>query len=527
MAHKILLLKFLLLLTITSTNSIYAQFSHEHYDYKSLDINNIVINPNNIGRLETDPYGVGAYWNLISPGFRPIVYDIGPWIVGKIEDSLYAVISQWWSLYSPGPIVNGQAGILINPQDSLKYRVYKISEGDDNSNIDFAEWPSDLGAPTTLKRSPLVLGDQTIWTIYNGVDSTLDRRNWWTDFEPLPVEIQQTIFAHSGFADDNVNIFSNVVFIEWTIINKGDKKIDSTYFGFWTDIDFTHVNQNFPAVDTTNQLAYCWNRDSSISVGFSLLYGPIRSSTEDIATFKGKRKENFKNLPMTSFHGIGDDSYAVPLFEKVSTILDVWNFARGLDINGNIIIDPTTNDTTFFPLNGDPVTNQGWLYPLNYTGGGAGFVFFSGPFDMEPQDTQWVMIALIPASGDDPFNSITNMREKAQILHSLPYDSLAFGDYGLPPEEPIPIPEDYLLYQNYPNPFNQGTIIKYELPSSGIVSLKIYDILGREVAKLVDEIQNEGGYSVGFNPSSLASGVYLYRLRVNDFVETKKMVLLK
>jgi hypothetical protein len=409
----------------------------------------------------------------------------------------------------------------------LRYRVYKISEDDDNSNIDFAEWPSDLGAPTTQKRSPLVLGDQTIWTIFNGVDSTLDRRNWWTDFEPLPVEIQQTIFAHSGFADDSVNIFSNVVFIEWTIINKGNKQIDSAYFGFWTDIDFSPLHRNFPAVDTTNQLAYCWNRDSSISVGFSLLYGPTSASTGDIATFKSKRKENFKNLPITSFHGIYDDSYGNPLIQPARTTLEVWNFARGFDADGNIIIDPTTNNTTVFPFNGDPVTNQGWIYsyPNLGIGGGSGFVFFSGPFDMEPQDTQWVMIALIPALGDDPYQSITNMRKKAQILHSLPYDSLAFGDYGLPTEEIIP--ENYLLYQNYPNPFNQGTVIKYELPSPGIVSLKIYDILGREVAKLVDEFQNEGEYSVGFNLSSLASGVYIYRLRVNDFVETKKMVLLK
>ena len=529
MARKIFLLNFLLIISICSTNKIYAQPQADHfYDYKILDVNNININPNNIGCLEIDIYGNGgAFWNLITKYNNQIVYDMGPWIVGKINDSLYAAISQWGSLYSPGPVINGQAGILINPQDSLKYRVYKISKNDDISNIDYAEWPSDIGAPTTLKRSPLVLGDQTIWTIFNSVDSTLNRRNFWTDFKPLPVEIQQTIFAHRGFTDDSVNIFSNVVFIEWTIINKGSEQIDSTYFGFWTDIDFSPLQRNFPAVDTTNQLAYCWTADSSLCVGFSLLFGPIIPSTENKATFKGKSKENFKNLPMKSFHGIYDDSYGNPLIQPARTILDVWNFARGLDADGNIIINPTTNDGTVFPFDGDPVTNQGWIY--SYTnlgiGGGSGFVFFSGPFDMEPLDTQWVMIALIPALGDDPYQSITNMRQKAKILHSLPYDSLAFGDYGLPPEEPIP--ENYMLQQNYPNPYNQGTIIKYELPSSGNVSLRIYDILDREVAKLVDEFQNEGEYNIGFNPSSLATGVYLYRLRVNDFVETKKMVLLK
>jgi len=528
MARKMILLKFLLLLTITSTNLIYAQYQHDHYyDYKSLDINNIIIKPNNISSLENDTGGIGASWNLIPPYYLHIVYDMGPWIVGKIDDSLYAAISEWWTLYSPGPIINEQAGILVNPQDSLKYRVYKISEGDDNSNIDFAEWPSDLGAPTKPNEEPLVLGNQTIWTIFNGADSTLSTRNWWSGIEywkPLSVEIQQTVFAHGGFDDDSVNIFSNVIFVEWTIINKGNKTIDSTYFGFWTDIDFGRYN-NFPAIDTLNQLAYCWGPDDSLSVGFSLLYGPIFPSTGSEATFKGKSKANYKNLQITSFHGILDDSPGYPLVSPAYTILDTWNYARGFDNEGNVIIDPIANDTTVFPFSGDPVTNQGWIWPYNFTGGGAGFVFFSGPFDMEPQDTQWVMVALIPALGGDPYQSITNMREKAQFLHSLPYDSLAFGSYGLPPEDPIP--ENYLLHQNYPNPFNQGTIIKYELPSAGNVSIKIYDILGREVAELVGEFQNEGEYNVRFNASPFASGIYFYRLLVNDFVETKKMVLLK
>jgi len=86
---------------------------------------------------------------------------------------------------------------------------------------------------------------------------------------------------------------------------------------------------------------------------------------------------------------------------------------------------------------------------------------------------------------------------------------------------------DYGLDQNYPNPFNPSTNIKYQLPKSGNVSLKIYDILGSEVATLVNEIKTEGRYEVNFDASKLASGVYLYRLRVNDFVSTKKMVLMK
>ena len=86
---------------------------------------------------------------------------------------------------------------------------------------------------------------------------------------------------------------------------------------------------------------------------------------------------------------------------------------------------------------------------------------------------------------------------------------------------------DYDLKQNYPNPFNPSTTIKYQIPQTGFVTLKVYDILGEEVAVLVNEEMTVGRYEVNFNASSLASGVYLYRINVNDYVDVKKMLLLK
>ena len=88
-------------------------------------------------------------------------------------------------------------------------------------------------------------------------------------------------------------------------------------------------------------------------------------------------------------------------------------------------------------------------------------------------------------------------------------------------------PATFKLSQNYPNPFNPSTIIQYNLPKTGLVSLKIYDILGREVATLVNEQQVAGVYKVTFDASKLASGVYIYRIISGNFVSTKKMMLLK
>ena len=94
-------------------------------------------------------------------------------------------------------------------------------------------------------------------------------------------------------------------------------------------------------------------------------------------------------------------------------------------------------------------------------------------------------------------------------------------------ESNIENPTNYELSQNYPNPFNPSTNIKYSIPQEGLVSLKVYDILGSEVMSLVNEVKSQGTYTVNFNASHLTSGVYIYKLIAPNFVETKKMLLIK
>ncbi|MHB8851839.1 MAG: T9SS type A sorting domain-containing protein [Ignavibacteriaceae bacterium] len=89
------------------------------------------------------------------------------------------------------------------------------------------------------------------------------------------------------------------------------------------------------------------------------------------------------------------------------------------------------------------------------------------------------------------------------------------------------IPMKFELSQNYPNPFNPSTIIKYSVPKGQLVTLKVYNMLGQEVATLVNNQQNAGNYEVTFNADRLASGIYFYTLNAGSFVSTKKMILLK
>jgi hypothetical protein len=101
------------------------------------------------------------------------------------------------------------------------------------------------------------------------------------------------------------------------------------------------------------------------------------------------------------------------------------------------------------------------------------------------------------------------------------------GEEGEGTTEDLNLPTEFDLGQNYPNPFNPSTKIKYALPEMTEVRVKIYDILGAEVATLVNAVQAPGYYEIDFNGANLASGAYVYRIETKNFVQTKKMMLLK
>lgn len=89
------------------------------------------------------------------------------------------------------------------------------------------------------------------------------------------------------------------------------------------------------------------------------------------------------------------------------------------------------------------------------------------------------------------------------------------------------IPAQYYLSQNYPNPFNPTTTINYQLPKDEHVTIKVYDMLGKEITTLVNEFKTSGNYNIKFDGSNLSSGVYLYEIEAGNFSDTKKLVLIK
>ena len=88
-------------------------------------------------------------------------------------------------------------------------------------------------------------------------------------------------------------------------------------------------------------------------------------------------------------------------------------------------------------------------------------------------------------------------------------------------------PDHFVLSQNYPNPFNPSTMIQYEIPSERLVTLKVYNLIGQEVATLVNEVKAPGGYAAEWNAEGMPSGVYFYKMQAGEFASTKRMMLLK
>jgi hypothetical protein len=297
------------------------------------------------------------------------------------------------------------------------------------------------------------------------------------------------------------------------------------------------------AIDSSLMMAYTFNGDNEDNVygiappavGFLALRGPIvfTGNNSDTAVFCRNKEQvrlpRYKDIKFTSMQWIqksGSLTWREP-YRYSETYLRM----KGLLNDGSQIIHPNGYTTTFSHT-GDPVTNTGWLLQ-----GQADhrFLISTGPVNMAPGDTQVVVIAQIIARGNSNLNSITALRQTAvevRNYYNSCYNPFPIGIHPIGNE----VPNKYQLHQNYPNPFNPVTKVKFDIPKSSLVKLVVYDLLGREVATLVNEELKAGTYEADWDASGFATGVYFYQLVVgentnnggtNDFVETKKMVLIK
>jgi len=144
----------------------------------------------------------------------------------------------------------------------------------------------------------------------------------------------------------------------------------------------------------------------------------------------------------------------------------------------------------------------------------------SAPYHIYGYSTDWTSYGL--GSSNPPISA-----ENVTISTGLTDWIISNNSGVVAVEETEMIPKKFELLQNYPNPFNPATIIKFALPQPGNVKLGLYDILGKEVKVLVSDVLNAGYHNVVLDASDLSSGMYVYKIEFDDFIEIKKMILLK
>ena len=198
-------------------------------------------------------------------------------------------------------------------------------------------------------------------------------------------------------------------------------------------------------------------------------------------------------------------------FSTNAPVVQLISPQSGETISGMKTVQWTAND-----IDGDKLT-----YDLLYSLDGK----VQNILAVNLEDTSYVWESnLYPYSASASLTVIANdgINEGKFTADHLFLDS----PVGIDQEEKL-MPKEYSLQQNYPNPFNPSTTINFQIPTAGIVLLKVYDILGKEVATLVNEEKTTGNYQVSFDASFLSNGIYFYRLQASDFIQTKKMILIK
>jgi len=194
--------------------------------------------------------------------------------------------------------------------------------------------------------------------------------------------------------------------------------------------------------------------------------------------------------------------------------------ARPTTFSGYYKYSPVGGDTLFiavvFAKSSSPIA----VAIFRTTTAAASYTQFSVPLQYlssATPDSGAIDIAIVPGSGSTVVHVGSTFKVDDLLLSGATGVESAVGQ----------TPESYALHQNYPNPFNPTTVINYDLLVGGNVSLKVYDLLGREVATLVDSRMEAGSHQVTFDASRLTSGIYFYRLQAGTFVASRKLALLK
>ncbi len=195
----------------------------------------------------------------------------------------------------------------------------------------------------------------------------------------------------------------------------------------------------------------------------------------------------------------------------------IRNYVRS---NNKILFDFA--DIESYDPDGNYYLNKGADDACNYDSDGDGYIDANWAQQWQGSHEKWVDWFEYSPAHSEPING--NMKTYAAWWL---WAALAGWDVSLDAEDNALPPSEFSLEQNYPNPFNPTTTIRFSLPKSGNVKLTVFNLLGQEVATLLNEHKSVGNYEVKFNAEGLSSGVYIYRIESGSFIESRRMMLVK
>lgn len=390
------------------------------------------------GSFNYDPFNQnnpGFEWPKRSGHFAR--FASGLWLGAVVGNDTLVAISEYSFEYLPGYTDNNG-----NPQgkDDPLYKMYRICKGGpectDQDALDRASWPnallgnSDQNAPvyfdsSTMTWKPLDMGTQTVFGLFT--DSYPESHtNRAGSTRPLKADIQMT-----NFAFDANGPLGQLAFTQWVIINRSTNVWNDAYLTAWTDDDLGLATNDRVGVDTLLGLGYTWNGDAADpeyqpppAVGFDFFRGAIihtNNPSDTALVCKGSRQDTlvgYKQLGLTVFKWYSNDGD--PIHGNPATFRETYRYMSGFDRQGNPMINPVTNQQTKFQFSGDPVTGTGWVQPDNND---QRFMQSTGPFAMNPGDTQTIVLAqLIAQSTSSNLASISLLRSYSLLAQKI-YDN--------------------------------------------------------------------------------------------------------
>ena len=481
---------------------------------------------------------------------------MGAYYQGQIREAAASYKGE----YAPGFCNNGI------PDSNSNFHFYKVSRGDNQyNNPDWANWGLMVpyGAPfvdvnnngtyePAIDTPGVKNASSTIFICLT--DGFYSEHNPIEGFgggtQPLYAEVHLTAWCYSQLS------YADMQFIKYVVINKATQPWTRTYFSIVSDPDLGYANDDYIGCDTTRKLGFCYNATNNDqiygiappAVGFVLLKGAYN-----------KYSTPPKLLNQTAYNTFSNPSVGPPPCEEDPNPdpIGAHYYMEGYKKDSTSWLDPTQLVTppnfykkTKFIFPGDPETNSGWTEVkgavqncghdssgnpvIPNPAGDFRMVMSSGAENLTvmPGDTQTIVICQLIAKGTSNLNSVTKLKQLADVAIQFYNSGYMIGINKISSE----LPATFRLEQNYPNPFNPITKIKFDVPNnlsflrrqeSSVTTLKVFDILGREIQTLVNEKLNPGTYEVTFDGSNFASGIYFYQLKTESYVENKKMVLIK